>query len=181
MSCKWIALLTLVAAAPAAAQPPAAVQPPVRSADTALAAVPTDAFLVASVRVSKLWDNPAAKPLRDWYAAQKSAPLGAMVGLHPEDVDRVTLFKTSWDPGAGGAPLILVTTRRPYNEAAVLKSLMGDKPGDPLRRRWTGRAFEIDGPFRWVLLVDERTLLYLPRDGDDKQLSPTVLAHLISR
>ena len=83
---------------------PAAAQPPAQPADRSLAAVPTDTFLFASVRVSKLWDHPSAKPIRDWYAAQKLGPLSALAGLEPGDVDRVTVFKASWNPEAGRPP-----------------------------------------------------------------------------
>ncbi len=172
---RCVTLLAILFATPALAQPPD------RPADPSLAAVPTDSFLFASVRVSKLWDNPAAKPLRDWYASQKPGPLDAIAGLRPEEMDRITVFKTSWLLDEGGAAVILVTTRKPYNEAVILKSLLGDKPADLPRRPSTGRAFKIDGAFRWVVFVDERTLLYLSHDADDKPLSPNLLAHLISR
>jgi hypothetical protein len=168
--------ITVLAGPLTAQQPPQ----PAKPADQSLAAVPTDAFLFASVKVSKLWDNPAAKPLRDWLAAQKPGPLDAMAGLKPEEVDRVTVFKASWNPDAGSAPLILVTTRRPYNEATVLKALMGDKPPDG-QRRWTGRAYKTEGPFPWVVFVDERTILYLTKDFDDKTPGANLLAQLIVR
>jgi hypothetical protein len=160
---------------------PVFAQAPAPPADRTLAAVPTDAFLFASVRMSKLWDNPAAKPLRDWYASQKPGPLDAIAGLRPEEVERITVFRASWLLDEGGPAVILVMTRRPYNEAVILKSLLGDKPADVPRRPSTGRAFKIGGMFRWVVFVDERTLLYLPQDGDDKPLSPNLLAHFISR
>ena len=40
--------------------------PDPRPAEPALAAVPTDAFYFASVKLSKIWDHASAKPLRDW-------------------------------------------------------------------------------------------------------------------
>jgi hypothetical protein len=178
------ALAAIALTIPAAAQPPK--PPPAlpgvgRPADPALAPVPTDAFLFVSVKVSKLWDNPAAKSLRDWFAAQKEGPFDAVVGVRAEEVDRVTLFRASWDHDDGGAPVVLVTTRKPYNEAAVLKALGLGRPGDrPLRTR--GRAFPVRGEvFRWVVPVDERTLLYLSKDADDKSLGPALLAQLIAR
>jgi len=172
------ALSIAVPAGPLTAQQPA--QPAI-PADRSLAAVPTDAFLFASVQVSKLWDNPAAKPLRDWYAAQKPGPLDALAGLKPEEVERVTVFKASWDPEVGGAPVILVTTRKPCNEAVILKALMADKPGGAPRQRSSGRVFRTDGPFPWVVFIDERTILYLTRDAEDKSLGPNLLAQLIAR
>jgi Protein of unknown function (DUF1559) len=168
-----------VPASPSTAQQPAQ---PVQPADRSLAAVPTDAFLFASVKVSKLWDNPAVKPLRDWYAVQKLAPLDSLTGLKPDELDRVTVFKASWDPELSGGPIILVTTRKPYNEAAVLRPLLPEKPGVvPQRFGPTSRAFKLDGPFGWVVFVDERTILFLTKDADNKALGPNLLAQLISR
>jgi uncharacterized protein DUF1559 len=173
------ALAIAVPAGPLGAQQPAQPAMPV---EPTLAAVPTDAFLFASVKVSKLWDNPAAKPLRDWYSAQKPGPLDALAGLKPEEVDRVTVFKASWDPGLSGGPIILVATRKPLNEAAVLRALLPENQR-VLAQRFgsTSRAFKLDGPFGWVIFVDERTILYLTRDADDKALGPTLLAQLIAR
>jgi hypothetical protein len=67
------ALLTLGIAISANAQPE-------RPADRALVAVPTDAVYFASVKVSKIWDHAAAKPLRDWVLAQKGGGFDAILG-----------------------------------------------------------------------------------------------------
>lgn len=166
----------LFAAIPAAAQQPAA-----RPADPALAPVPTDSFLFASVKASKLWDLPAAKVVRDWAAAQKEGAIDTVLGVPPADVDRVTLFTpTAWDDG--GEPVLLVTTRKPYNEARVLKALGVGQRDDPRGRAGKpgGRVFEIGGRFGWIVLVDDRTLLFLPdtlRDAGGAAL----VAQLITR
>ena len=81
--------------------PALAQQPPVRAADPALSAVPTDSFAFVSVKVSKLWDNPAAKPFRDWVATQKDGLLESFVGLAFADIDRVTVSSRRWRGGAG--------------------------------------------------------------------------------
>lgn len=64
----------------------------VKPGDTALSGlsvVPTDAFGFVSVKFSTVWDNPAAKPLRDRYAArQKDGLLETCVGLPPADIGR---------------------------------------------------------------------------------------------
>jgi hypothetical protein len=67
----------------------------VKPGDTALSAlsvVPTDAFGFVSVKFSKLWDNPASKPLRVWYGAQKQVPFEDMIGMKAAEIDRVTVF-----------------------------------------------------------------------------------------
>jgi hypothetical protein len=172
------ALLTLAAAA--TPQQPVPTQPgQARPADPALAPVPTDSFLFASVKVSKLWDNQAGKPLRDWLATQKPNPFDAVVGLDPAEIDRVTLFVPAADRRPG-EPLVLVTTRRPYNEAKVLKGL-GVGKGDDRRGRLVGRTAEINGgPFRWVVFVDDRTILYLAERFEEGS-GPNLIGQLIAR
>jgi len=177
-------LLAIGLAIPANAQPPRQprFQPiePARPADRTLAVVPTDAFLFVSVKVSKLWDNPAAKPVRDWFAAQKVEPLNEMVGLRPAEIDRVTVFKASWDPDEDGGPLVLISTRKPYNEVTVLKALPIAKAGLQPWRRTPGRVVELEGSMRWVVFLDDRTLLFIPRI-DGKTAGPNLLAQLIAR
>src|SRR5262245_38620817 len=119
-------LLTLGLAV-AAAQPPQPrfqpIQPPAgRSADPALNPVPTDSFAFISVKVSKLWDNTATKPLRDWVASQKEGALDAVFGVPFADIDRITFFVPALDH-RGPEGVTLVTTRKAYNEARVLKAL----------------------------------------------------------
>jgi hypothetical protein len=114
-SFSLVALFAL--AAPAAAQQP----PPGRAAEPSLSAVPTDSFAFVSVKVSKLWDNPAAKPFRDWVATQKDGVLEAMVGVPFGDIDRMTVIVPTVDPrGDDEAPIVLVTTREKYDDAKVL-------------------------------------------------------------
>ncbi len=177
-----LAVLALFASAlPALAQPTGPLPPnPAHSrpADPALNPVPTDGFLFVSVKASKLWDNPAAKPFRDWVASQKEGSTERLIGLAPGEVDRVTFFLPSiGDRGEPGA-LLLVTTRKPYNEARLLKALAVGEPGELRGRRTKGRVFEIDGPMRWVALLDDRTLLFM---GDDRDSGPTLVAQLIAR
>jgi hypothetical protein len=172
---RLAALALLFAAHPAAAQPQ-----PVRPADPALGPVPTDALAFVSVKVSKLWDHPAAKPVRDWVAAQTDGPLDAVFGLPPADLDRVTAFVPALEPQAGNEPVWLVTARKPFNEARVLKALgVGENPRARPGRAG-GRVFELDGPFRWVALVDDRTLLFVPERFEDGG-AVALLAQLVAR
>lgn len=173
--------LTLAAVAlVAVAYPVAAAAPnPVNDwrTDPGLKHVPTDAFLFATVKVSKLWDCPAAKPFRDWAAAQSEDALASLVGVPPADIERLTvLLPTHLDTER---PLLLVTTRKPLNEDRVLRNLGTERRE---RFRW-GRssplAFEIDGPFRHAMFVDDRTVLFLPRDPESVAL--TLVAQLMNR
>ena len=185
--CFYLAVLVALGLAiPATAQFPRQprfqpVQPlqPAKPAEPTLAAVPSDAFLFVSVRVSKLWDNPAAKPLRDWYAAQKQAPFEDMIGMKADEIDRVTIFKSSWDPEEGGPAIVLISTRKPYNEATILKALGADKKAQPWRQA-SRRVFELEGPMRCLAFLDDRTLLAIPNNGN-KSMGVNLLAQLIVR
>jgi hypothetical protein len=166
-------LAALLLSIPVIAQPPG--KP---AADPAIAAVSADAFFFASVKVSKLWDSPAAKPLRDWVASQKAGSFDRALGLQPAELDRLTLFAATADPEAGGAPLILVTTRQKYSEEKVLKAMNGGTTPTG-RVQASDRAFEIEGgAFRWVVFLDNRTILYVPCDLDHRSIAPKLLARL---
>lgn len=157
----------------------ATAQPPGKpAADPAIAPVSADSFFFASVKVSKLWDSPAAKPLRDWVASQKAGSFDRALGLQPAELDRLTLFAATADSEAGGAPLILVTTRQQYSEEKVLKAMNGGTMPNG-RVQASDRAFEIEGgAFRWVVFLDNRTILYVPCDLDHRSIAPKLLAHL---
>jgi hypothetical protein len=173
-------VLVLLSLAAALGPSSAAALPKAVPADPALDAVPTDALYFLSVKLSKLWDDPAAKPVRDWLATQKVGPLDRAIGLRPGEIDRVTIFSTAADRGLGGQPVAIVTTRKPYDEAAVLKALGVEKP--PFRPKGGGpvKSYPINGPFEWVVFVDETTLLYLG-DLDPRRFGPDLLARLIVR
>jgi hypothetical protein len=149
---------------PATAQPPQ----PKPAADPGLDAVPTDAFGFVSVKVSKLWDNPAAKPFRAWVATQqKDGLLESLAGVPLADIDRVTVFMPL--PGEGlrdSDPITLVTTREKYAEAKVLKALGRTLAGDE-EVRPKGRAAKLPrghGPFRTVLFANDRMLVFTERE-----------------
>src|SRR5262245_9822310 len=171
-----------VATVPAPAQP---LQPPGQPAPrppAELAAVPSDSFMFFTVKVSKLWDNPNFKPLRDWSTAQQPGALESVFGLAPADIDRLTIFAPRLDPDDEVGPSFLVTTRQQYNEAKVLKALTDRGLGRPRVRRVGGRVAEIeDGKvIRWVMFVDERTLLFAPKHGLDGAAGANFVAQLIA-
>ena len=168
-----LALLTL-GPATAPAQPPAA--PPAKAAG--LDVVPTDSFAFLTVNVAKLWDNPNFKPLRDWAGTQKAGTLERVFGVAPAEIDRVTVFAPAADPKGDFAPLFLVTTRKPYNEAKLLKALTAGRDND-LRR--TGRVVEIAGDklLHWAVLVDDQTLLFTPKHALREAAGATLVAHLL--
>lgn len=155
-------LLGVIAGSPlAVAQPPA---PPAKPA--ALDAVPTDSFAFLTVNAGKLWDDPGFAPLREWFAAQKVGPTDEMLGVPPADLDRVTVFMPT--ATMKSRPVVLVTTRKPYNEARVLKALWGDQDGGREGRWRSGNAVKTRNPdFPIVVLADDRTLMFLPDARED--------------
>lgn len=128
--------------------------------------VPTDAFAFVTVNVGKLWDNPGCKPLRTWFEAQKVGPTDDAFGLPAGDIERLTVFV----PAATRDPLavVVVTTKKPYNEAKVLKSLSAETEN---RRARVGNAVRIQArEFATLVLADDRTLVFLPELRRDLDL-----------
>ncbi|MBN9519645.1 DUF1559 domain-containing protein [bacterium] len=171
-----VAILVGAALLPAA-QPPG-VGPPAPAAPKALAAVPPNGFLVVSVDVAKLWDDPTLKPMQEWFAGQKEATLEPLIGVAPADLARVTVYLPDLGGGRDPGPVVLVTTRRPYNEARVVKNLAGDRHPDGRRVTRAGNILKLPpgGPFGVAVLGDERTLILLPDGGRDEGRTATVLA-----
>ncbi len=162
-----LALVVALSLLPAAAQPPQPPQPAGRAADPGLDPVPTDAYGFVSVKVSKLWDNPAAKPFRDWAATQqKDGLLESLAGVPFADIDRVTVFVPLPEGQGDTQPITLVTTREKFTEAKVLKALGKGLAGDE-EVRLKGRAAKLPsghGPFRMVLFANDRTLVFTQRE-----------------
>jgi hypothetical protein len=175
--CVWAVLMlvggVLCVCCTVSAQPP--VQP-AKQTDASLAAVPTDAFFFVSAKASKLWDLPAAKPLRDWLATQKEDPFGKVIGVSASDVDRVTMFSPLGERAWRNAVMV-VTTRKQYNEAKVRKALgVRDE-----RAQMAGQVAELKGRFRWVVFADDRMLVFLPDRLQSEGFAPSLFAQLIVR
>ncbi len=171
-----VAVLAAAALLPAA-QPPGD-GPPAPAVPKALAAVPPNGFLVLSVDVAKLWDDPTLKSMQEWFAGQKEATLEPLLGVAPADLARVTVYLPDLGGARDPAPVVLVTTRRTYNEARVIKHLTGDKLDDQRRVDRGGNVLRLapGGPFGAVVLGDEKTLILLPDGTRDEGRSAAVLA-----
>lgn len=149
-------LLVMLSAASASAQPAAP-----------LGAVPTDSFAFVTVNVGKLWDNPNFKPLRAWLEAQKVGPTDEALGVPAAEIERVTVFVPAATRNA--APVVLVTTKKAYNEAKVLKALGAGTESHQAR---IGNAVRLSHKeFATLVFADERTLLFLPETRDDLGLA----------
>lgn len=180
----WKQVLSLGAAlaltVATAAQPPspAPAQPPAQAS----VAVPADALGFVSVKVSKLWDNPAAKPLRDYIATQKDGLLESLVGVPFADIDRVTVVLSMPNEQRDPEPIVIVTTREKYTDAKVLKALSGGfGGGEPIKL--VGRAAKLPGEsgmFRMALLANDRTLVFT-QSALDKDDAAALLSRLAAR
>jgi hypothetical protein len=172
----------LAAAAVPARQPAGSPAPP---AVKALDAVPRDGFLVASVDVAKLWDHPQLAAARDWFATQKDLPVESAVGVAPAEIERVTVFLPTVPHNRGPAVSVLVTTRRPYNEARVVKHLLGDAaqpkrfPAEPFGRQGNTLILPGRSGFDAAVMADDRTLVFLVGASDNGFL--TLLGQLLAR
>ncbi len=122
----------LVAAGAAVGQ-----QPAKRAAG--LDVVPADGFAFASVNVAKVWDAPALKGLRDALLKVDAAAVDSFekeFGLSPAELDRVTFLWPAFPTASRGEePVVVVTSRKPFNEAKVLKALDAVPFADFDRRR----------------------------------------------
>ncbi|HYH63342.1 MAG TPA: DUF1559 domain-containing protein [Urbifossiella sp.] len=174
--------LSAVAVVAAAALLPAAQPPPGGPAPApppkALAAVPREGYFMVSVNVAQLWDDPALKVAQDWFSAQKEPTTESMVGVAPAELERVTVYVPAPGHDRGTDPIVLVTTRQPYNEARVVKNLLGPRDaGQGAERAGNVVVLRNNRLFRSAVLADNRTLLLLP---DGNTAAAQVAAQLIS-
>ena len=130
-------LVALLVAIPAVAQVPAAKTP----ADI----VPSTAFGFISVRLSDLRDVEALRPIREAIARLEKTEGGLEkhLGVPLDEIDRLTLF---WPAAPAGVsdlvPYIAYTTRTPFNEAKLLKTMQAMTMHDEMRR---ARQFPLGG------------------------------------
>src|SRR5437764_2656286 len=90
----------------------------------ALQVVPKTAGAFVTLKVSDLLAHADLKPVLAQLAKQPEAMAGITeaIGVSPLEIERVTLF---WPRSiaTGDNPILVITTREPYNEARVLKAL----------------------------------------------------------
>ena len=100
--------------------------PPLREA--AVPMVPKSAGAFITLKVSDLASHPDLKPVLAELANQPDALAGITeaLGVSPLEIDRLTLFWPRLNPRGGMEPVLVVTTREPFNEARVLKALRAE-------------------------------------------------------
>lgn len=116
----------------------AAGQPPAKRAG-GLDAVPADGFAFVSVNVGKVHDADVLKGLKDAILKIEGATADTFekeFGVALVDLERVTfLWPTFPNSFRSEEPIIVVGTRKPFNEARVLKALQAETFGDTMRRQ----------------------------------------------
>jgi hypothetical protein len=167
----------VAAGQPAPGQAVIAGQPapgqPVIVGGAELPVVPKSAPMFVSVKVSALVDHPDLKPVLEQLQKTPEGTEGfvEMLGVAPHEIDRVTLFwPTASDLRGFGDPVLVVTTRQPYNEARLLKSLRAEPvfERDWQHDRWGGHGGAIkDGP---------ATKVAIPKEADFPKPPPPLTA-----
>jgi prepilin-type processing-associated H-X9-DG protein len=124
-----------------------------------LAAVPSDAFLVAHVKLADLWKNDALKDVRT--ILQKAGPkaleaLDKRFTPAPSTVERLTVYlpPPDFQNRPEFDPVVLVGVGKPYDQGAFLKQL-----GKTRQMKGRNGGFYIDeDEMLAVRFVDDRTL-----------------------
>jgi hypothetical protein len=120
---------------PPSGQPPEPKGPPDPSWLAEVPFVPKNAAAFVTLKVSDVIDHPEFKAVLEELKKTPEAMGGftEAVGLSSHDIDRVTLFWPTVSPRGPGDPVLVITTRRPYNAARVLKALSAEPvfDGDP--------------------------------------------------
>ena len=90
--------------------------------------MPKSAGAFVTLKVSALAEHADLKPVLAELAKQPDALAGIseLIGVSPLEIDRVTLFWPRVSDRGGMDPILVVTTREPFNEARVLKALKAD-------------------------------------------------------
>lgn len=100
--------------------------------------VPPTSLAFISIRMSDVNTADSLKPAREAIARleKTDASLEKRIGLPLNQIDRITLF---WPSVAGGGmgpvPIVVVSTREPFNEAKLLKNLKALPPDEQVGRR----------------------------------------------
>ena len=140
------------------------------------AGVQANGFAVTSVNVAQLWDEPLLKPLREALPKTRkpfTKEIESGSGLKIDQIERATLYWPECPDlrNGDGEPFKIVTTRKPYDRAAVIKTLklktaeeLGDTPEDKRAAGLAGKNVYFHNLFA-VIFADERTIVYSPHLG----------------
>jgi hypothetical protein len=117
--------------------------------------VPGDAVGFVSLRLADLWNQEAAKGVRERLAKDSPAVLDEwrhLVGLPPGDIERWTAVFPYLEVGPGPYPLFFVETARPYDRDKVLADVA---PGAKEEKKG-GQVLYVNGKGKAVHFIDDR-------------------------
>ncbi len=101
--------------------------------------VPSTSFAFLSIHVAEVWDTPSMKPVREALLKGDHPlvpPIVGTLGVPPETIEHLTAFWPNVPLGPGeNRPFVVLTTRKPFNEAKLLKTLGAATSADMLRPR----------------------------------------------
>jgi len=127
--------------------------------------VPSTSFAFLSINVAELWDAPSLKPVREMLT-QKEQPFLELIvstlGVSPNEIERITAFWPNVPEPRGNKPFVVLTTREPFNEAKLLKTLKATSSPEALHRE-AHEGFRLAPPTQPVPL---------PKDGALPKLAP---------
>ena len=137
------------------------------------AGVQADGFGIITVNVAQLWDEPLLKPMREALVKTKNAftkeiELGS--GLTMDQIERATIYWPEYPNFERGQfePFRIVTTRKPYDRAALIKKLqlksaeeLGDSPEGMQAGELSGKSVYFFKGYA-LIFADERTIVYSP-------------------
>ncbi len=151
---------TALVAIPAADTPK---QPP------ELAMLPRDAMGVITIKVSAIFDHPSFQLLREELSKpdsfiDKQSALES--GLTLKQIDRISILVNPGEPNAEPHAHVAITTRTPYDRAAIIRTLGGTENRDKIgsyyqSKRNTAYAF-----------LDDRTICYRIPEYNQKPTNP---------
>jgi hypothetical protein len=161
----------LLVSAVTSAQPPAAPGQPQPGGpavrEGTVPVLPKSVGMFVTLKVSDLSDQPDLKPVLAQLAKQPDALAGIteVIGVSPLEIDRVTLFFPQLAARGPAEPVLVVTTREPFNEARVLKNLKADPVFDGDSRRGRSGRWGVGGG-------SKPTVKFVPADDPPGLVDP---------
>ena len=100
--------------------------------------VPADAPAVVMLRFADLWDHPISKAAREKLEKEMPETLQQFqteFGVAPAEIERLTVFWPTLNIKSRTDPLVVVTTRKPYDRKAVLDAAAAEAEEEKVKDR----------------------------------------------
>jgi hypothetical protein len=122
---RWSVGLTVLLLVAAILGGVAPAQPSGKKVPASLELIPMEGLAVATIHVAALHDSPVLAPMRDSLAKDQAflKRIEADTGFTPDQIERITGYLPAASyPLMIDSPLIVITTRKPFDKAKVLKA-----------------------------------------------------------